>query len=65
MEGYWLANTQVTFESHELWQVSLYMRNLMNEKYLVESLSQGREVGSTGIARGRPRTLGLIFQYAF
>ncbi|WP_018691788.1 TonB-dependent receptor [Algicola sagamiensis] len=65
VEGYWLANTQVTFESHELWQVSLYMRNLMNEKYLVESLSQGREVGSTGIARGRPRTLGLIFQYAF
>jgi iron complex outermembrane receptor protein len=57
--GYWLANTSVGLRSRdERYTVSLWVKNVFNEKYLVSGLANA-SLGFYEVFFGLPRTFGI------
>ncbi|WP_102798957.1 TonB-dependent receptor [Bowmanella denitrificans] len=66
VEGYDLINARVSYRSDDDWQLSLFVRNLADEEYLLSGFGgQGENTGSANLSPGLPRMWGVEFSQSF
>lgn len=57
--GYWLHNLNVAYQSHNGWELGLYVRNLTGTKYNVTATDLSSPFGFIEPVAGMPRTYGV------
>lgn len=65
-DGYSLFDAYITYVSaRDDWEVSLFGKNLSDERYIVSGFANGLTQGRVSANLGRPREWGLSFKYRF
>jgi iron complex outermembrane receptor protein len=57
-DGYWLHNLNIAYQTHQGWEVGIYMRNLTGTHYNITSTDLSSPFGFIEPVRGAPRTYG-------